>query len=100
MTRGSTTSSSASRAPRRGEVGTVARVDHMPAQDLIAVKVDGRDDEVLVPFVKAIVTAVDITAGTVTVDPPIGLFEELPDDEPDEPAAPSDDAPAETDPAE
>ena len=37
-------------------------------------------DEVLVPFVKAIVSAVDITAGTVTVTPPTGLFEELPDD--------------------
>jgi 16S rRNA processing protein RimM len=42
------------------------------------------DDEVLVPFVKAIVTNVDVKAGTMTVDPPIGLFEELPDDEADE----------------
>ena len=41
----------------------------------------------LVPFVKAIVTAVDVTAGTLTVDPPLGLFEELPDDEPEAPAA-------------
>jgi 16S rRNA processing protein RimM len=66
------------------KVGTVARVDHLPAQDLIAVKVPTSDDEVLVPFVKAIVTNVDVKAGTMTVDPPIGLFEELPDDEADE----------------
>ncbi|WP_167041628.1 ribosome maturation factor RimM [Salinibacterium sp. ZJ454] len=59
-------------------VGTVTRVDHMPAQDLLVVKTDA--DEVLVPFVKAIVSAVDIKAGTVTVTPPIGLFEEIPDD--------------------
>ena len=62
-------------------IGTVARVDHLPAQDLIAVKVPTSDDEVLVPFVKAIVTAVDVKAGTMTVDPPLGLFEELPDDD-------------------
>jgi 16S rRNA processing protein RimM len=69
---------------REGQrIGTVARVDHLPAQDLIAVRVEGRDDEVLVPFVKAIVTAVDVAAGTLTVDPPLGLFEDLPDDEPE-----------------
>ena len=62
-------------------VGTVARVDHLPAQDLLAV--DTADGEVLVPFVKAIVPSVDIEAGIVTVTPPAGLFEELPDDEPE-----------------
>lgn len=68
---------------RDGEkVGTVKLVEHLPAQDLLIVKtVTG---EVMVPFVKAIVPAVDIAAGTVTVTPPAGLFEELPDDE-DEP---------------
>jgi 16S rRNA processing protein RimM len=40
-----------------------------------------------VPFVKAIVPSVDIEAGTLTVTPPAGLFEELPDDPDDEPAA-------------
>ena len=65
-------------------VGTVSRVDHMPAQDLLVVKTG--EDEVLVPFVKAIVPAVDITAGIVTVTPPVGLFEEAPDDaEPETP---------------
>jgi len=32
---------------------------------------------VLVPFVKAIVTSVDIEAGTMTVTPPLGLFEDV-----------------------
>jgi 16S rRNA processing protein RimM len=36
---------------------------------------------VLVPFVSAMVPTVDITAGTVTLTPPPGLFEDLPDDE-------------------
>ncbi|MDM7890505.1 ribosome maturation factor RimM [Curtobacterium sp. RHCKG28] len=57
------------------EVGTVARVDHLPAQDLLAVDTPSRG-EVLVPFVSAIVPTVDIEAGTVTVTPPTGLFEE------------------------
>jgi len=61
------------------EIGTIARVDHLPAQDLLAVRVAGGDAEVLVPFVKAIVTAVDVEAGTVAVDPPLGLFEEAAD---------------------
>ncbi len=48
---------------RDGEaVGKVARVDHGPAQDLLVV--DTASGEVLVPFVKAIVTAVDVKAGT------------------------------------
>lgn len=70
------------------EVGTVSQIDHFPAQDLLTVATP--DGNVLVPFVKAIVTAVDVEAGTLTVDPPLGLFEELPDDEPEpEPEAPA-----------
>ncbi len=69
---------------RDGErVGTVIRIDHLPAQDLLTIETDG--GEVLVPFVKAIVPTVDIAAGTLTVTPPPGLFEQLPDDEPDVP---------------
>ncbi|MDO7882507.1 ribosome maturation factor RimM [Salinibacterium soli] len=60
-------------------VGTVARVEHLPAQDLLAVTTP--NGEILVPFVKAIVPTVDIAAGTLTVTPPLGLFEDLPDDE-------------------
>jgi 16S rRNA processing protein RimM len=56
-------------------VGTVARVDHLPAQDLLAIDTPERG-EVLVPFVSALVPAVDIAAGTVTVTPPTGLFED------------------------
>lgn len=63
-------------------VGTVSQIDHFPAQDLLTVATSTGD--VLVPFVKAIVASVDIEAGTLTVTPPIGLFEELPDDEPDD----------------
>jgi 16S rRNA processing protein RimM len=63
------------RALRDGaEVGTVVRVDHLPAQDLLVIGTDA--GEVLVPFVAAIVPAVDIEAGTVTLTPPTGLFED------------------------
>ena len=66
------------RALRDGvEVGRVARVDHLPAQDLLAIAIDDR--EVLVPFVAAIVPNVDIKAGTVTLTPPPGLLEDLPE---------------------
>jgi 16S rRNA processing protein RimM len=68
---------------RDGErVGTVSLIDHLPAQDLIHVTTE--TGTVLVPFVKAIVPSVDIDAGTLTVTPPAGLFEELPDDPDDE----------------
>ncbi|MCT9820317.1 ribosome maturation factor RimM [Microbacterium sp. W1N] len=65
-------------------VGRVARVDHLPSQDLLIVRLAGTDDEVLVPFVKAIVPEVDVAAGRVVVTPPAGLFEALPDDSADE----------------
>ena len=63
-------------------VGTISQIDHFPAQDLITV--DTPTGDVLVPFVKAIVASVDIEAGTMTVTPPLGLFEEIADDVPDE----------------
>ncbi|WP_374200393.1 ribosome maturation factor RimM [Microbacterium sp. CFH 31415] len=71
-------------------VGRVIRVDHMPAQDLLIVRTPG-DDEVLVPFVKAIVPEVDVAGGRLVVTPPAGLFEELPgDDTPDHSASTQD----------
>jgi 16S rRNA processing protein RimM len=75
---------------RDGEkIGEVTHVDHLPAQDLLIVKSKGR--EVMVPFVSAIVPEVDVAAGTITVTPPAGLFEELPEsDEAD--ATPASDA--------
>lgn len=57
------------------EIGEVVRVDHLPAQDLLVIKTGDR--EVLVPFVSAIVPTVDLDAGTVTLTPPAGLFEDL-----------------------
>lgn len=71
------------------KVGTVARVDHFPAQDLLIVATPS--GEVMVPFVKAIVSQVDLEAKTVTVTPPLGLFEELPE-EPIEPSSPEHDS--------
>ena len=71
------------------KVGTLKEVLHFPAQDLLLVAT--ATGEVMVPFVTAIVPSVDVAAGIVTVTPPAGLFEELPD-EPDEPAAPTEDA--------
>jgi 16S rRNA processing protein RimM len=68
---------------RDGEtVGKVVRVEHFPAHDLLVVKTE--TGEVLVPFVKEIVPAVDIEAQTVTVTPPVGLFEDIADDEAEE----------------
>jgi 16S rRNA processing protein RimM len=63
-------------------IGSVARVEHFPAQDLLIVKTD--KGQVMLPFVKALVPAVDIIAGIVTITPPAGLFEELPDDDEDD----------------
>lgn len=59
-------------------VGTVSRVDHFPSQDLLIVETPSGD--VMVPFVKAIVSHVDVSAGTLDVTPPLGLFEEPADD--------------------
>jgi len=59
-------------------IGRVVRVDHLPAQDLLIVKAG--ENEVMVPFVQAIVPTVDLAAGRVIVTPPAGLFEELPED--------------------
>lgn len=65
-------------------VGRVVRVDHLPAQDLLIVRPSGdAEREVLVPFVAAIVPEVDIAAGRIVVTPPVGLFEDVPDEEPD-----------------
>ena len=60
------------------QVGTLARLEHLPAQDLLIVKTPA--GEVMVPFVKAIVPSVDVKAGIITVTPPPGLFEEIPEE--------------------
>lgn len=55
-------------------LGEVARVDHLPAQDLIIVKTPAGDD-VFVPFVSAIVPEVDLEARRIVMTPPGGLFD-------------------------
>ncbi|NBU22910.1 MAG: ribosome maturation factor RimM [Actinobacteria bacterium] len=57
------------------QIGVVARVDHLPAQDLLAIKTES--GEVLLPFVKAFVPKVDTDAGLIEITPPGGLFEEI-----------------------
>ena len=63
-------------------VGTIVRVEHLPSQDLLIVKAG--ENEIMVPFVAAIVPEVDVAAGRVTVTPPPGLFEEIEDDSSEE----------------
>ncbi|MFD2674735.1 ribosome maturation factor RimM [Gulosibacter bifidus] len=55
-------------------VGKIARVEHFPAQDLLVIATGNGD--VMVPFVKEIVPAVDLEAGIVTITPPGGLFDD------------------------
>lgn len=55
------------------QVGVVARVDHLPAQDLLAIET--ANGEVLIPFVKAIVPQVLIEAKRIVLTPPQGLLE-------------------------
>ena len=55
------------------ELGTVAGLEHLPAQDVLVVtEPDG--SEARVPFVAELVPDVDPGAGTVTLDPPRGIF--------------------------
>jgi 16S rRNA processing protein RimM len=56
------------------DIGTVTEVLHTAAGELLAV--DRADaDELLVPFVSAIVTSVSLDSGIVEIDPPEGLLE-------------------------
>lgn len=61
------------------KVGTVAEIQHFPAQDLLSVLTP--NGTVLVPFVEAIVPNVDLEARVVQITPPAGLFEEIPGDD-------------------
>lgn len=60
------------------EIGKVVRVEHLPAQDCLAIET--ASGEVLMPFIKAFAPTVDIAKGEITVTPPGGLFEELPEE--------------------
>jgi 16S rRNA processing protein RimM len=56
------------------DIGTVTEVLHTAGGELLAV--DRADaDELLVPFVSAIVTSVSLDSGIVEIDPPEGLLE-------------------------
>jgi 16S rRNA processing protein RimM len=55
-------------------LGTIRRVEHAPASDLLVVSLaDGRTG--YIPFVKQIVPTVDLVGGKVIVDPPGGLLD-------------------------
>lgn len=55
------------------DLGEIARVTHHAGDLLVISRVDGR--ELLVPFVSAIVPAVDLETGRVIIDPPPGLLD-------------------------
>ena len=58
-----------------GAVGEVTDVLHH-GQDLLVVRrAPGPGGEVLVPFVSAIVTEVDVSSGRLVIDPPPGLLD-------------------------
>ncbi len=63
----------AARLPDGSVLGEVTAVRH-EAQDLLVVRRPEADD-VLVPFVQAIVPTVDVDGGFVVVDPPEGLLD-------------------------
>lgn len=56
------------------QAGVVSDVIHLPAQDLLAIDVDGV--ERLVPFVAELVTGVDLVAGTLTLAEVGGLIDD------------------------
>ena len=59
-----------------GDIGVVTEVLHTAGGELLAVR--GGDEtgaEVLIPFVRAIVTSVSLADGTIEIDPPEGLLE-------------------------
>jgi 16S rRNA processing protein RimM len=55
-------------------VGTVADVLHHGQDILVIDPVGARADQILIPFVKAIVPEVDIAGGVLVIDPPQGLL--------------------------
>ena len=55
------------------ELGPITDVVHAAGADYLVLAMDGR--ERLVPFVTAVVPAVDLAAGIVVIDAPEGLFD-------------------------
>ncbi len=56
------------------DLGTIARVEHAPASDLLVLDKTG-GGTALIPFVAAMVPTVDIAGGRVLVDLPEGLLD-------------------------
>jgi 16S rRNA processing protein RimM len=56
------------------DLGSVARIDHAPASDLLVLSRDG-GRTALIPFISQMVPTVDIPGGRVVVDLPEGLLE-------------------------
>jgi 16S rRNA processing protein RimM len=54
-------------------LGVITDVLHPPGPDVLSLDVAGQN--VLVPFVRAIVPVVDLAAGRVVIDPPEGLLD-------------------------
>lgn len=59
------------------QIGTVKRVDHLPAQDILVLTI--ADREVLLPFVSQFVPEVRLETGELVIQPPGGLLEDSPD---------------------
>jgi 16S rRNA processing protein RimM len=55
-------------------LGTVEEVLHLPVNDTLVIR-GAAGEEILVPFVRAIVPEVDLDARRLLVDPPEGLLE-------------------------
>lgn len=64
-------------APDGRPLGTVAAVEHYPAQDLLVIAEIGGQRS-LVPFVEEIVPEVDVAGGRVLIDAPAGLLAAMP----------------------
>ncbi|WP_305783056.1 ribosome maturation factor RimM [Symbioplanes lichenis] len=60
--------------PEGTELGTVDRIDHAPASDLIVLKKAG-GGTALIPFVTAMIPTVDLRAGRIVADLPEGLLD-------------------------
>lgn len=56
-------------------LGVVVDVLHLPHGDVLVVRRADNGNEVLVPFVKAMVPEVDVASRTLLVDPPEGLLD-------------------------
>ncbi|MCX5526793.1 ribosome maturation factor RimM [Streptomyces bobili] len=57
------------------EVGRITEISHLPSQDLFIVeRPDG--SEVMIPFVEAIVTEIDLEEQRAVIDPPPGLIDD------------------------